>query len=87
MSDKDTFTSPDKMGSHIRPFLEAQRTGLHEVSDGSLLYRVQPSLENCLAEESRVIFSKGKMVQNMFLNLRYVEGGGVEIQIEWIGVP
>ncbi|KAF8109968.1 hypothetical protein N665_0089s0086 [Sinapis alba] len=70
---------------NIRPCLEAQRMGFHETCDGTLIYTAQPSRENCLAEENNVISSNGKMVQDMFLTLRNV--GGVEIQIEWIGVP
>lgn len=90
MYDKDTFTSHDKMGDaeiDIKPFFEVQKKDIQELSDGTEIRRVEPSRDNCLAEESRIIFSKGKIVQDMNLKLRNVESGEVEIQIEWINVP
>lgn len=88
--DKDTFTSHDKMGDaeiDVRPFLEIQAMGLQELPDGTEVKRVKPSTDNCLVEESRIVFSNGKIVQDMILKLRNVERGEVEIQIEWISVP
>ncbi|CAE5958320.1 unnamed protein product [Arabidopsis arenosa] len=87
--DKDTFTSHDTMGDaeiDIKPFFEAQGTDVQELSDGTEIRRVKPSGDNCLAEESRIIFSNGKIVQDMILKLRNVESGEVEVQIEWIDV-
>ncbi|KAF8083453.1 hypothetical protein N665_0772s0022 [Sinapis alba] len=88
--DKDTFTSHDKMGDaeiDVRPFLESQAMDLEELADGTEVKRVKPSKDNCLAEESRIMFSNGKIVQDMILRLRNVERGEVEIHIEWIRVP
>lgn len=88
--DKDTFTSHDKMGDaeiDVRPFLEIQAMGLQELPEGTEVKRVKPSTDNCLVEESRIVFSNGKIVQDMILKLRNVERGEVEIQIEWISVP
>ncbi|KAL1218298.1 Protein C2-DOMAIN ABA-RELATED 8 [Cardamine amara subsp. amara] len=88
--DKDTFTSHDKMGDaeiDIKPFFDVQRMDVQELSDGTEIRRVKPARDNCLAEESRIIFSNGKIVQDMILKLRNVESGEVEIQIEWINVP
>ncbi|CAN6887334.1 unnamed protein product [Brassica oleracea] len=88
--DKDTFTSHDKMGDaeiDIRPFLGIQAMGLQDLPDGTEVKRVKPSTDNCLAQESRIAFSNGKIVQDMVLKLRNVESGEVEIQIEWISVP
>ncbi|XP_010477602.1 PREDICTED: protein C2-DOMAIN ABA-RELATED 8 isoform X2 [Camelina sativa] len=88
--DKDTFTSHDTMGDaeiDIKPFFEAQGTDVQDVSDGTEIRRVNPSGDNCLAEESRIIISNGKIVQDMILKLRNVESGAVDIQIEWINVP
>ncbi|ESQ34474.1 hypothetical protein EUTSA_v10008947mg [Eutrema salsugineum] len=88
--DKDMFTSHDKMGDaeiDIRTFLEAQKIGIQELSDGTEIQRVKPSRDNCLSKDSRIISSNGKIVQDMILRLRNVESGEVEIQIEWINVP
>lgn len=70
----------------IKPFFEAQGMDVQELSDGTEIRKVKPSRDNCLAEESRIIFSNGKIVQDMILKLRNVESGEVEIQIEWIDV-
>jgi len=87
--DKDTFTSHDPMGDaeiDIKPFFEVQGTDIQELTNGTEIRRVKPSGDNCLAEESRIIFSNGKILQDMILQLRNVESGEVEIQIEWINV-
>ncbi|ESQ28123.1 hypothetical protein EUTSA_v10019241mg [Eutrema salsugineum] len=88
--DKDTFTSHDKMGDaeiDIKPFLEVLKLGLQELPDGTEIKRVLPTKDNCLSEESRIIFNNGKIVQDMILVLRNVECGEVEIQLEWIEIP
>lgn len=88
--DKDTFTLDDKMGDaelDIRPFLEALRMRLGNVPDGTIITRTKPSRENCLAEESSIVWMEGKVVQNIILRLRNVECGEVEIQLQWIDVP
>ncbi|CAF2063920.1 hypothetical protein BRARA_G03003 [Brassica rapa] len=88
--DKDTFTSHDKMGDakiDIKPFLEVHKLGLQELPDGTVIKRVLPTKENCLSEESRIVYHNGKIVQDMILVLRNVECGEVEIQLEWIEIP
>ncbi|KAH0919907.1 hypothetical protein HID58_027567 [Brassica napus] len=83
--DKDTFTSHDKMGDakiDIKPFLEVHKLGLQELPDGTVIKRVLPTKENCLSEESRIVYHNGKIVQDMILVLRNVECGEVEIQLE-----
>uniref|UniRef100_A0A1J3H3R5 Putative ADP-ribosylation factor GTPase-activating protein AGD11 n=1 Tax=Noccaea caerulescens TaxID=107243 RepID=A0A1J3H3R5_NOCCA len=87
--DEDTFTSHDKMGDaeiDIKPFLEFQKMGFQQLSDGTEIKRVKPSGNNCLSQESRIISSNGKLVQDMILRLRDVETGEVEIQIEFINI-
>lgn len=61
--------------------------GLQSLPDGTKVERVQPTKENCLAEESSVVWNKGKMTQDMILRLNDVECGQVQIQIEWIEIP
>ena len=89
MYDKDTFSFDDKMGDaefEIGPFLKALKMGLNGLPDGTIISKVQPNRQNCLAEESRIYFSNGKVVQDMVLRLRNVECGEVELQLQWIDV-
>ncbi|XP_047341854.1 protein C2-DOMAIN ABA-RELATED 7-like [Impatiens glandulifera] len=88
--DKDTFTSHDKMGDaeiDIKPYVEAMKMGLQGLPNGTVVKRVQPDRKNCLADESCIVWKDGKMIQDMFLRLRNVESGEVQIQIEWIDLP
>ncbi|KAK2652447.1 hypothetical protein Ddye_012303 [Dipteronia dyeriana] len=88
--DRDTFSLDDKMGDaefHINPFLEALRMRLQGLPSGTIITKVQPSRDNCLSEESHIVWINGKVVQNMVLRLRNVERGEVEIQLEWIHIP
>ncbi|XP_059623072.1 protein C2-DOMAIN ABA-RELATED 4-like [Cornus florida] len=88
--DKDTFTLDDKMGDaefDIRPFLEAVKMRLGSLPSGTIITRVTPSRDNCLAEESSIVWAEGKVVQDMVLRLRNVECGVVELQLQWIDVP
>ncbi|BBG99691.1 Calcium-dependent lipid-binding family protein [Prunus dulcis] len=88
--DKDTFSFDDKMGDaefEIGSFIKALKMRSEGLTDGTIIDRVKPNRENCLAEESCIIWSKGKLVQNLVLRLRNVECGEVEIQLQWIDVP
>ncbi|KAK4280693.1 hypothetical protein QN277_012281 [Acacia crassicarpa] len=88
--DHDTFTPDDRMGDadfSIIPFLEALRMQISGLPDGTIITRVQPSRQNCLAEESCIVFNKGKITQDMALRLRHVERGELEIQLQWIELP
>lgn len=88
--DKDTFTVDDKMGDadiDIQPYLEAMKLGLKSFPSGVKIDRIQPSRENCLADESCIVWEDGKLTQGMVLRLRNVECGEVEIQIEVIDAP
>ncbi|KAK9115765.1 hypothetical protein Sjap_014712 [Stephania japonica] len=88
--DKDTFSMDDKMGDaefDVRPLLEAVKMRLTGLPSGTVITRVMPSRRNCLAEESCIVFNEGKIIQKMYLRLRNVECGEVEIQLQWIEVP
>ncbi|XP_030452030.1 GTPase activating protein 1-like [Syzygium oleosum] len=90
--DKDRFSLDDKMGDaefDVRPFLEAvtMEADLRGLEDGTVFKRILPNRQNCLAEESCIIVSNGKVVQNMFLRLRNVECGEIELQLQWVHVP
>uniref|UniRef100_A0A7N1A1Z3 C2 domain-containing protein n=1 Tax=Kalanchoe fedtschenkoi TaxID=63787 RepID=A0A7N1A1Z3_KALFE len=91
--DHDTFSADDKMGEaeiDIKPYLKcynnlsgmmAREVGKGE-KEGALVSTVQPTKQNCLARESRIVWKKGKLVQEMSLALREVECGDVDIEIE-----
>ncbi|KAI6683508.1 protein C2-DOMAIN ABA-RELATED 4-like [Syzygium oleosum] len=88
--DHDTFSKDDKMGDaefDIKPFIEALKMNLQGLPSGTVITRLQPSRQNCLAEESCIIWSEGRVVQDMCLRLRNVECGEVEIQLQWIDLP
>lgn len=97
--DKDRFSFDDKMGEAeftVTPLYNAvnnlanrKSTTQHPPCDITLA-TVKPGRENCLAEESRVVWVAGphqhEVVQNMFLRLRDVESGEVEIELRWTDV-
>lgn len=88
--DKDTFTFDDKMGDaefDIKPFLEAVKMNLKGIPSGTIITRVKPGRQNCLVEESDVMWVDGEVMQNMFLRLRNVERGEVELELRWTDVP
>ncbi|XP_054822057.1 protein C2-DOMAIN ABA-RELATED 4-like [Prosopis cineraria] len=88
--DHDTFSKDDKMGEaefEIRPFIEAVHMKLEGLPSGTVIRRVNPCRQNCLADESCITYSEGKIVQDLVLRLRNVECGEVEIQLEWIRIP
>ncbi|KAM6546339.1 hypothetical protein CsatB_027075 [Cannabis sativa] len=88
--DKDTFSFDDSMGDaefEISPYLKALKMGLKGLPNGTIISKVQPNRHNCLAEESKIYFSNGKVVQDMVLRLRNVECGEIELQLQWIDVP
>ena len=72
---------------NVKPFLECLKMGLQDLPDGTKVDRVQPSHDNCLADESCIVWNQGKMFQKMILRLRNVECGEVEIQLEWLDYP
>lgn len=88
--DKDTFSLDDKMGDaefEIKPFIKAVKMRSNGLQNGTVLAKVKATRENCLAEESCIVWTDDKVVQNMFLRLRNVERGEVDLQLEWIDIP
>ena len=72
----------------IKPYLECLQLGLEDLPIGTAVKKVQPNDYNCLADESKVIWTgKGKMVQEMILKLQKVERGKIQIQLEWLDLP
>ena len=82
----------DKLGEaelDINPFVEAvmrQRSGV-PVHGGAILERIKPNRENCLSEESQIVWKNGQIVQDMVLRLKNVESGELELQLHWIHIP
>lgn len=88
--DKDTFSMDDKMGDaefDIKPFMEAVKMHLGDLPSGTIVTKVMPSRQNCLSEESNVVWKDGSIVQDIILRLRNVECGEVELQLHWVEVP
>ncbi|KAL5174749.1 Protein C2-DOMAIN ABA-RELATED 4 [Glycine soja] len=88
--DYDTFSKDDKMGvaeCDISAYIEALKMNLEDLPSGTIITRIQPSRQNCLAEESCITYSNGKVIQDLVLRLRHVESGEVEIQLQWINLP
>lgn len=88
--DHDTFSKDDKMGDaefDIKAYIDALRMNLQGLPSGTIISRVQPCRQNCLSEESCIMWNEGKVVQDICLRLRNVECGEVEIQLQWIDLP
>ncbi|KAF2316806.1 hypothetical protein P3X46_026567 [Hevea brasiliensis] len=88
--DKDTFTVDDKMGDaeiDIKPYIASLKMGLKNLPNGCVVKRVQPSMNNCLADESCIVWNNGEITQDMLFRLRNVESGEVEVHLKWIDVP
>ncbi|KAK4256595.1 hypothetical protein QN277_006299 [Acacia crassicarpa] len=88
--DHDTFSKDDKMGDaefEIRPFIEAANMRLEGLPSGTVVRRVHPDTQNCLADESCITYREGRIMQDLVLRLRNVECGELEVQLEWIRPP
>ncbi|KAI4387637.1 hypothetical protein MLD38_000056 [Melastoma candidum] len=87
--DKDVFSLDDKMGDaeiDVSPFVETARMNLEEHPSGTVMKRMQPNRQNYFSEESQIMWENGKVLQRMFLRLRNVECGEVELELEWVDV-
>ncbi|KAI3519341.1 hypothetical protein L1887_08371 [Cichorium endivia] len=89
--DRDLFSADDKMGDaefDFKPFVEAVRMRLNDdIPNNTIITTVKPTRTNCLAEESYITWTDGRIIQNMVLRLRNVESGEIEIKLSWIDVP
>ncbi|MFS8010677.1 putative C2 domain-containing protein [Helianthus anomalus] len=88
--DWDILSPDDKMGDaefDFAPFLEAVRMNFEDLPNDTIITTVKPTRTNCLAEESYITWTNGRVVQNMVLRLRNVECGEIEIKLSWINVP
>ncbi|KAL5708457.1 Protein C2-DOMAIN ABA-RELATED 5 [Ranunculus cassubicifolius] len=88
--DKDTFSADDKMGEaefEIKSFMEALKMHLTDLPSGTVITKVVPSRQNCLSEESNVVWENGQVIQDICLRLKNVECGEVELQLYWVNIP
>ncbi|KAK7251734.1 hypothetical protein RIF29_35188 [Crotalaria pallida] len=88
--DHDTFSKDDKMGDaecDISAFIEALKVNVEGLPNGTIIKRIHPCRQNCLADDSCIVCENGKVIQDIVLRLRHVECGEVEIQLEWIDIP
>ncbi|KAK7333763.1 hypothetical protein VNO80_30540 [Phaseolus coccineus] len=88
--DPHPFFVVKKMGDtefDIFPFVEALKTDLKAIPNGTVIKRIQPSKHNFLAHESCITYVNGKLVQDMILRLQNVKCGQLEIQLHWVDLP
>ncbi|OAY41223.1 protein C2-DOMAIN ABA-RELATED 11 [Manihot esculenta] len=90
--DKDRFKADDKMGHaqlSLQPIASAARLKqiLHVCSGETVLRKVVPDTDNCLARESSISCIDGEVVQSVWLRLCEVESGEIELKIKLIDPP
>ncbi|KAL0915262.1 hypothetical protein M5K25_015665 [Dendrobium thyrsiflorum] len=88
--DKDIFSFDDPMGKaefDIRSLFEVVKMNLEGLPDGCVITKLKPNRQNCLAEESVIRLENGSVLQDMFLRLRNVECGEIELQLKWMNIP
>ncbi|CAN1151524.1 Protein C2-DOMAIN ABA-RELATED 4 [Linum perenne] len=71
----------------LKPYVEAHRIGAKNLPNGCCLKIVQPTEHNFLADESRITWHDGRLLQDMTLKLQHVKSGEIDVQIEWLDVP
>lgn len=70
----------------IGTLLKVVAMRLEGLPDGTIISTVRPNRQSCLAEDSHIVYSNGKVVQNIVLRLRNVECGEIELQLQGIDV-
>ncbi|XP_062188968.1 GTPase activating protein 1-like [Phragmites australis] len=88
--DKDTFSKDDRMGDaefDIEALMQIIQMDLEDIRSGTVVRTVRPSKQCCLADESRIIWENGQLVQDILLKLRNVETGVVHLQLKWVNIP
>ncbi|XP_020092745.1 protein C2-DOMAIN ABA-RELATED 5-like isoform X1 [Ananas comosus] len=88
--DKDTFSKDDDMGDadlDVQPFVQVAKMDLADIPSGTVVRTVRPCKQNCLADESHIVWKNGRLVQDTILRLRNVESGEVQLQLQWVNIP
>ncbi|KAK3152904.1 hypothetical protein QOZ80_2BG0165110 [Eleusine coracana subsp. coracana] len=87
--DKDMFAD-DSMGNaelDIRPLVEVVKMKLQDVADNTVVKKLVPNRQNCLAQEGTIFISEGKVKQDLVVRLKNVECGEIELQLQWVDIP
>ncbi|MBA0872343.1 hypothetical protein Goshw_011794, partial [Gossypium schwendimanii] len=73
----------------LKPYIAALKMakGLHNLPNNCALKRIKPSQNNCLSNESSIIWENGKITQDMRIKLKNVECGELLIQLDWNETP
>lgn len=73
----------------LQPIASAARLKqiLHVCSGETVLRKVVPDTDNCLARESSISCIDGEVVQSVWLRLCEVESGEIELKIKLIDPP
>ncbi|EXB29563.1 putative ADP-ribosylation factor GTPase-activating protein AGD13 [Morus notabilis] len=90
--DKDLLKTDDKMGhAHLslQPLVSAARLKqiLQNFSGETTLRKVVPDSDNCLVRESSITCVNDEVLQSVWLRLRDVESGEIELKIKLIEGP
>lgn len=91
--DKDRFKSDDKMGHaelSLKPIVSAARLRrvLGASTGATMLRKVTPDTSNCLARDSSIsCIDGGDVTQSVWLKLRDVESGEIELKIKLVDHP
>ncbi|XP_024961617.1 protein C2-DOMAIN ABA-RELATED 11 [Cynara cardunculus var. scolymus] len=86
--DRDRFKADDEMGDaqvKIQPLVTAARLMeiLGVANDGTVLRKMIPDTDNCLASESCISWVKGEVVQDVWLRLSQVESGEIQLNLKF----
>ncbi|CAN6231438.1 unnamed protein product [Urochloa humidicola] len=71
----------------IRPLVDVVKMKLQDVPDKTVVKKVVPNRQNCLAEESSIYIFEGKVKQDLVVRLKNVECGEIELQLQWVDLP
>ncbi|KAH9623162.1 hypothetical protein KSS87_011016, partial [Heliosperma pusillum] len=89
--DKNTFRHDHKMGEakiDISQYLEYVKADLDPLDPLlTVVDTIEPTDENCLSDDSHIVWKDGNLVQDMVLKLKNVATGEVQIRLQWVNVP
>ncbi|OAY64287.1 Protein C2-DOMAIN ABA-RELATED 5 [Ananas comosus] len=71
----------------VQPFVQVAKMDLADIPSGTVVRTVRPCKQNCLADESHIVWRNGRLVQDTILRLRNVESGEVQLQLQWVNIP
>ncbi|KAK8966855.1 putative ADP-ribosylation factor GTPase-activating protein AGD11 [Platanthera guangdongensis] len=82
------FLAVKMMNNSPPPPPPSSSTSSGLVAGSVIIKQLLPNRRNCLAEESSIRADEhGTILQDMFLRLRNVECGEIQLQLQWIHLP